>query len=118
MNSVVERLRTLIGIPSVSSLSNGPVVDYASGIFQQAGWALQRLPYTDSNGVQKHNLLAFAPGQDKSRGNVDLGFVCHTDTVPYSADWHDAITARVEDGFVHGCGACDVKGFLACLLSL
>jgi acetylornithine deacetylase len=43
--------------------------------------------------------------------------VCHTDTVPYAADWTKALEPFVEDGKLHGCGACDVKGFLACLLA-
>jgi acetylornithine deacetylase len=42
--------------------------------------------------------------------------MCHTDTVPYSVDWKEAVDPFVADGFLYGCGACDVKGFLACLL--
>jgi acetylornithine deacetylase len=47
----------------------------------------------------------------------DLVLVCHTDTVPYSGDWADA-TNLIEDGNnLKGCGACDVKGYLACILA-
>jgi acetylornithine deacetylase len=42
--------------------------------------------------------------------------MCHTDTVPYAADWANALEPVLKDGNLHGCGACDVKGFLACLL--
>ncbi len=43
--------------------------------------------------------------------------MCHTDTVPFAADWENALNPVVDAGMLHGCGACDVKGFLACLLS-
>ncbi len=48
---------------------------------------------------------------------IELLFVCHTDTVPYQQEWVDATRLREEDGFLHGCGSCDVKGALAGLLS-
>jgi acetylornithine deacetylase len=41
----------------------------------------------------------------------------HTDTVPYAAEWAAALDPLLKDGNLHGCGACDVKGFLACLLA-
>jgi acetylornithine deacetylase len=43
--------------------------------------------------------------------------MCHTDTVPYATDWPQALDPFVTDGQLYGCGACDVKGFLACLLT-
>jgi acetylornithine deacetylase len=48
---------------------------------------------------------------------VDLAFFCHTDTVPYTEDWNQALDPVRTGDVMHGCGACDVKGFLACLLS-
>jgi acetylornithine deacetylase len=44
--------------------------------------------------------------------------MCHTDTVPYAAEWTSALDPTLKDGNLHGCGACDVKGFLACLLAV
>jgi acetylornithine deacetylase len=49
--------------------------------------------------------------------DVDLALVCHTDTVPYPDDWPEAVNPKVIDGRVYGRGACDVKGFLACILA-
>jgi acetylornithine deacetylase len=43
--------------------------------------------------------------------------MCHTDTVPFAADWQGALNPHVENGLLLGCGACDVKGFLACILA-
>lgn len=109
-------LDALVRIPSVSSLSNGPVVAFAGDVLRQAGWQTRALPYHDANGVEKINLLAMPSTQNLDAPAVDLAFVCHTDTVPYSTTWQAATRPVVQDGALHGCGACDVKGFLACIL--
>jgi acetylornithine deacetylase len=71
----------------------------------------------DASGTEKINLIAAPPGQDPTASNVDLAFLCHTDTVPPATDWAAALAPFVREGMLHGCGACDVKGFLACLLT-
>jgi acetylornithine deacetylase len=81
------------------------------------GWQTQPFPYLDSDGKEKINLLAFPSQQNPSRADIDLAFVCHTDTVPFEPAWSEAIHPALRDGFLHGCGACDVKGFLASLLA-
>jgi acetylornithine deacetylase len=116
MKAVVEHLSNLIRIPTPSSVSNRPVVEYAVGVLCQVGWMWREIGYRDSAGMEKVNLVAWPPGQD-SEGPVELAFVCHTDTVPYAADWAGALEPVEADGVVRGCGACDVKGFLACLLA-
>jgi acetylornithine deacetylase len=117
MNSALSLLRELVEIPSVSSLSNRPLVEYASRFLHECGWHTRQLPYFDSSGNEKINLIAFPPGQGLEDRAMDLAFVCHTDTVPYDTAWNEAIHPVVRDGFLHGCGACDVKGFLASLLA-
>lgn len=117
MTSPVEHLKSLVGIPSVSRISNRAVIDYAAAALHQARWQTREAHYTDDAGVEKINLIAAPPGQDVSESAAELVFFCHTDTVPYSPEWREATTPRVRDGLLHGCGACDVKGFLACLLA-
>lgn len=117
MKTVVEYLSDLIRIPSNSAVSNRPVIDYATAVLHSMGWSTRVLPYRDTSGVEKVNLIAAPPGQDPATPNVDLVFMGHTDTVPYAADWPTALEPIIKDGNLHGCGACDVKGFLACLLS-
>lgn len=117
MKSVVEHLSHLVRIPSPSPVSNRPLIDYASAVLGSAGWSTRELPYRDDAGVEKINLILAPPGQDPHTRDLDLVFVCHTDTVPYAADWAGALDPAVLDGQLHGCGACDVKGFLACLLA-
>lgn len=117
MRNPIQLLHELIGIPSVSSSSNIGVVDFASSVLQTSGWKTRRQCYRDIRGIEKFNLLAFPPGQNCTDRIVDLLFVCHTDTVPYPESWEHAVRAHTADGVVYGRGACDVKGFLACLLS-
>jgi len=75
------------------------------------------MTYRDAAGVEKVNLIAAPPHQDLDDITTELALMCHTDTVPYSIDWRQALEPFVADGLLHGCGACDVKGFLACLLT-
>ena len=117
MKPVVEHLSNLIRIPSPSFLSNRPIIDYAVQTLQKAQWHSREMIYRDTVGVEKVNLIAAPPGQDLNDSSVELAFMCHTDTVPYSAEWPQALEPFIADGSLHGCGACDVKGFLACLLT-
>jgi acetylornithine deacetylase len=117
MKSVVDLLSDLIRIPSNSAVSNRPVVEYATRVLHGADWSVRELPYKDAAGVEKVNLIAAPAGQDVSNRNLDLVFMCHTDTVPYATEWAAALDPLLKNGNLHGCGACDVKGFLACLLA-
>jgi acetylornithine deacetylase len=117
MRTVVDHLSDLIRIPSVSSTSNLAVIEYAQRFLHAKKWNTRRVAYRDSSGTEKINLIAAPPNQDIAVRDVDLAFFCHTDTVPFSADWARALDPFVENGNLHGCGACDVKGFLACLLA-
>jgi acetylornithine deacetylase len=117
MQPVVEHLSNLIRIPSPSFLSNRPIIDYAVQVLQKAHWHSREMIYQDAAGIEKVNLIAAPSGQDLNDPTAELAFMCHTDTVPYSAEWPQALEPFVADGSLHGCGACDVKGFLACLLT-
>lgn len=115
--SPVSLLEALIRIPSVSSLTNRPLIEFVEDVLRGKGWNFQELPYHDASGVEKINLLAMPPWQKAEEFSVDLAFVCHTDTVPYSVEWGAAVSPKVTGDAMHGCGACDVKGFLACLIA-
>lgn len=115
--SAAELLLELVRIPSVSSLSNRPLMEFIKGVLQPGGWNIRELPYRDAEGQEKLNMIATPAGQPVDNFSVDFAFVCHTDTVPYSPGWAGAVHPEIRDGQVHGCGACDVKGFLACLLA-
>ncbi len=111
MVNEVDILRELVAIPSVSSLSNVPVINCALKFLD--GWEIERYPYTDPAGVAKLNAVAMT----RRAKEAALTFVCHTDTVPFEPDWADAVNPRVAGGKLYGRGSCDVKGFLACVLA-
>jgi acetylornithine deacetylase len=117
MKAAVEHLSNLIRIPSPSYLSNRLVIDYAVQVLGQARWRSREMIFRDAAGVEKVNLIASPYGQNLDATAAELVFMCHTDTVPYSAEWPKALDPFVADGLLHGCGSCDVKGFLACLLA-
>jgi acetylornithine deacetylase len=117
VSAVIDHLSNLIRIPSVSAMSNRPITDYASSVLTARGWTTREMTYIDGTGTEKVNLMAAPPGQDVADSAVDLAFLCHTDTVPYAKDWLQALRPVRQGAMLHGCGACDVKGFLACLLA-
>jgi len=116
MSDVVELLRGLVSISSVSRESNRGVIAFAQGVLADAGWSFQEYPYRDPQGIDKVNLIAWPSGLTPVDGVFHLVLVCHTDTVPYG-DWADATTLITDGDNLRGCGACDVKGFLACILA-
>ncbi len=113
--SAVDYLLDLVAIPSVSSVSNRPVIDYALGQLDPEVWSTRLYPYRDSAGLEKVNLVATTG--EKKGGMAELLLVCHTDTVPFDAAWPEAVKPRVTNGKLYGRGSCDVKGFLACVLA-
>ncbi|MGC2637875.1 MAG: acetylornithine deacetylase [Acidobacteriaceae bacterium] len=117
MKTVAAHLADLVRIPSPSAVSNRPLIEFASAALRQAAWTVRELSCTDPAGTEKVNLIAAPPGQDVAARDVDLVLMCHTDTVPYAADWADALNPIVVDGQLHGCGSCDVKAFLALILA-
>jgi acetylornithine deacetylase len=117
MPTPTEILRELIAVPSVSALSNLPLLDTIAALIEKQGWETRRFPFFADDGVEKANLLVVPRQFVSSLPALDLLFVCHTDTVPYRHDWMAATRLEERDGFLHGCGACDVKGSLAALLA-
>ncbi len=114
MKEEVEILLDLVAIPSVSSVSNRPMIDYVSKRLDPQAWKIKLQSYRDPRGITKVNLVAITRGRNV---NPELALVCHTDTVPYDAEWQEAVHPRVRNGKLYGRGSCDVKGFLACILA-
>jgi acetylornithine deacetylase len=107
-----------VSISSVSRESNRGVIAFAQNLLGAAGWRFQEHNYLDSSGTEKINLIAWHADLPPIDRRVELVLVCHTDTVPYAADWTDATALIADGGDLRGCGACDVKGFLACILAV
>lgn len=112
--SVEETLAQLVSIDSTSSKSNGALVEYALARAVAAGLRAQVTSYKDERGVEKFQLLAFAPSESDE---VELALVGHTDTVPFDASWSEALALTEREGKLYGRGACDTKGFIAAALT-
>jgi acetylornithine deacetylase len=117
LTSPATLLRELVAIPTVSSQSNGTLVQWLQRYFEPLGWHQRVLTYTDAEGEQKLNLIVSPEPLEEGIIQAELAIVCHTDTVPYAVAWQEATTLREENGMFYGCGTCDVKGFLACMLA-
>jgi acetylornithine deacetylase len=119
MNSApraAEILHELVAIPTPSLVSNLPLLRWVAAFLERRGWRVELLPYEDEFQVAKANLIAW-PGAANRSWDLDLAFICHTDTVPYATDWPGALMLEEREGQLHGCGSCDVKGALACFLA-
>ena len=58
MKTEVQILLDLVAIPSVSSVSNQPVVDYVRARLDPPVWKVGLYPYRDAAGTRKVNLVA------------------------------------------------------------
>ena len=114
---LVERTVELIGIPSVNPFG-GPMVD-STGEGAVVRWLADHLdrlgfdPVVTEPEPGRPNVVGFGPGGD---GPV-LALAGHTDTV--GVDGYDhPFDGRVDDGRIHGRGACDMKGALAAFIEV
>ena len=111
-----ETLAELVAIDSVSARTNAPIIDYLTARCEALGFTVRRFPYTDDNGIEKTNLLAVTRAHSADT-EVELALVGHTDTVPYDANWTEALRLSERDGKLFGRGACDTKAFIAAALT-
>jgi acetylornithine deacetylase len=110
-----EFLLDLVAIPSVSRMSNQPMIEYAARWLDPRFWEIHHDSYVDGAGTPKTNLIAVT--KNAIDAHAELAFVCHTDTVPFQDDWREAVHPALHDGRIYGRGTCDVKGYLACVLA-
>jgi acetylornithine deacetylase len=108
----LDTLKTLIGFPTVSADSNLDLIHWIRGYLADLGVAAY---LTHDETGRKANL--FATIGDGEGGLVLSG---HTDVVPVIGQaWtSDPFTAVIREGRLYGRGACDMKGFIAVVLSL
>lgn len=116
MTSVEETLAELVAIDSVSARTNASMINYLAARIERASFRVKRFPYMDERGVEKVNMVATL-GPSSSEDAVELALVGHTDTVPYDANWTEALRLTEREGKLYGRGACDTKGFIAAALT-
>ncbi len=111
--SAKDLLARLVAIDSVSDRSNLPVVDFVESYLASIGVSAIRAP--NAGGNKAAILATIGPRVD---GGVVLSG--HTDVVPVEGQpWtSDPFSLRAEGGRLFGRGACDMKGFDACVLAM
>ncbi|GGE10405.1 acetylornithine deacetylase [Aureimonas endophytica] len=110
--SPADLLARLVAFPSVCRRPNGEIVAFAKDRLEALGAAVTVLPGPEGD---RANLFASFGPRDRP-GYVLSG---HLDVVPADQDgWTgDPFTLRRRDGRLIGRGACDMKGFVATVLS-
>jgi acetylornithine deacetylase len=111
---LMERLRALIGTPSVSSVSpefdqsNRAVIDLLANWLADMGFSVEVMPLPRQ--AHKANLIATL-----GRGPGGLVLSGHTDTVPFDErGWDsDPFQLQERDKRLYGLGSADMKSFFA-----
>lgn len=114
----IDWLTRLIGFDTVSRHSNLALIEEVQGYCEQLGLSVD---LTFNEAKDKANLFVTVPaGANADQVNHGLVLSGHTDVVPVDGqDWSsDPFTATIRDDKLYGRGACDMKGFIACALTL
>ena len=118
-SNAVDWLTKLIGFNTVSRYSNLQLIEYVAGYCEQLGLS-PRLTFNADN--TKANLFVTVPAMGEGDTVTTGGFVFsgHTDVVPVDGQaWDtDPFVATIVEDKLYGRGACDMKGFIACALTL
>jgi acetylornithine deacetylase len=111
-NRTIEVLADLVSYDTTSHLSNLPIVEHIHDVLVGAGFSVLEIPSPDG---KKAGILARRGPKDEP----GLVLSAHTDVVPAAKeDWsHDPFQLRRVGDQLIGRGACDMKGFIACVLA-
>ena len=104
--------QALIRCPSVTPTEGGALA-YLAGLLGEAGFAVHRPVFAEPGTPDVENLFARV-----GSGSPCLVFAGHTDVVPPGdpSRWrHHPFGGVVENGWLHGRGAADMKGGVACM---
>lgn len=103
-------LRDLIQFNTVFDAQNKSIMEYIDAYLSKLGF---RTNYVIDDDTHKLCLVASAGNE------AELGFVCHTDTVPLGNAWpdYDAMDLTIDGDKLVGLGICDAKGGMAAVLS-
>jgi acetylornithine deacetylase len=112
-DTAISLLRDLVGFDTTSRNSNLPIIEYIADYLSNLNIPTRIIPSEDG---AKANLLATI-GPDIGGGIVLSG---HSDVVPVDGqDWStDPFDMAETDGRLFGRGTADMKGFIACSLSM
>ncbi|MEZ7501846.1 acetylornithine deacetylase [Psychrobacter sp. Arc29] len=114
----LDWLTRLIAFDTVSRHSNLALIEDVQAYCEQLGLTVD---LTFNEAKTKANLFATVPaGEDADQVNNGLVLSGHTDVVPVDGqDWtSEPFTATIRSDKLYGRGACDMKGFIACALTM
>ncbi len=114
----IDWLTRLIGFDTVSRHSNLALIEDVQAYCEQLGLPVD---LTFNEAKNKANLFVTVPaGTNADEVNHGLVLSGHTDVVPVDGqDWaSEPFTATIRGDKLYGRGACDMKGFIACALTL
>ncbi|MCG3879045.1 acetylornithine deacetylase [Psychrobacter sp. Ps6] len=114
----LDWLTRLIAFDTVSRHSNLALINDVKAYCEQLGLTVD---LTFNEAKTKANLFATVPaGENADQINNGLVLSGHTDVVPVDGqDWQsDPFTATIRGDKLYGRGACDMKGFIACALTM
>ena len=111
-SEAVSILDRLVGFDTTSRNSNIPLIEYVEGYLSEHGVESYRIP--DETGEKASLFATIGPGD-----TAGVGLSGHTDVVPVDGqDWDtDPFQLTANGDRLYGRGACDMKGFLACVLA-
>jgi len=114
----IDWLTRLIGFDTVSRHSNLALIKDVQGYCEQLGLSVD---LTFNEAQNKANLFVTVPaGENADVINGGLVLSGHTDVVPVDGqDWSsDPFKAEIRGDKLYGRGSCDMKGFIACSLTV
>ena len=114
----IDWLTRLIAFDTVSRYSNLALIEDVKVYCEQLGLTVDLTFNDDKN---KANLFVTVPaGKNADEVNHGLVLSGHTDVVPVDGqDWKsEPFIATIRGDKLYGRGACDMKGFIACALTL
>ncbi|WP_440453813.1 acetylornithine deacetylase [Psychrobacter sp. ASPA161_9] len=114
----IDWLTRLIGFDTVSRHSNLALIEDVQAYCEQLGLTVD---LTFNEAKNKANLFVTVPaGANADKVNNGLVLSGHTDVVPVDGqEWtSEPFIATIRGDKLYGRGACDMKGFIACALTL
>ncbi|MGM8910026.1 acetylornithine deacetylase [Psychrobacter sp. 1U1] len=114
----IDWLERLIGFDTVSRHSNLALIEDVQAYCEQLGLSVD---LTFNEAKNKANLFVTVPaGANADEVNRGLVLSGHTDVVPVDGqEWaSEPFTATIRGDKLYGRGACDMKGFIACSLTV
>ena len=110
----INILKDLISFKTISGEDNNQLIDYCDQLLKQTGATSFR---TYDKEKKRVNLFSTLKAK-KNSNKIPIILSGHTDVVPVSNGWSsDPFKAVIKDDKLYGRGSCDMKGFIACVLS-